>query len=737
MMPSTPRVLRVLAPSLAAAALAGTASAQQFTYSPSTIPGTPRWTEGVEAADVDNDGDLDLFFADGEGFASPGTPRLPRLVINQLELGSGFADQTIQRLGTTQAHGKMAQAGDIDNDGWVDAIFSNAFNSSPSFLFHNRGASQPGFFDNEAAARGVGGVYSSASANFGDLDNDGDLDLIVCDSGNSFLGGAGDRPHLFFNDGNGFFTEEASALNAPVKAAHMDVQLVDIDNDFDLDFFGTNRANNGGGNHYLMLNDGLGNFTNVSNLVPSSSSSVYEADVADLDGDTDLDLFFVSLSGFSEGGVRNNLVENGTLSFTSGQLISGGDDNEVAMFDFDVDGDMDALVGSLFQQREKAFANNGSGSFQEVNIFQGVSDSTLDIEVADLDNDGRYDVISAQGESNQAQWVNKVYFNSGPIDDLPPVVNREESLSNVEQFGPWVVRAQIQDQVVDDGETYVSGEATYVINQNAITADVSTSGLDFSPAIINVVAGTTVVWTNNPLEGFTHTVTSSTPGYEFDSGSLAPGETFSYTFVRPGVYDYFCAPHVGFGMTGQVIVSAAPNTGTAAGLDINGGMFRFEMTDLGAGIGQELCYELRFTDWAGNVTNTQSVCVDLPGCGYATYGEGAGGANVLGLAGNGVPAVGGSIDLTVSNLTSASAFVSFSLAEFALPILGGTLLISPLPPSGTFTVGASGGTANFVAPLAADPALGGLELFFQAVEIDLAQPAALSFSNGVQAVICP
>ena len=84
-----------------------------------------------------------------------------------------------------------------------------------------------------------------------------------------------------------------------------------------------------------MLNDGLGNFTNVSNLVPSSSSSVYEADVADLDGDTDLDLFFVSLSGFSEGGVRNNLVENGTLSFTSGQLISGGDDNEVAMFDFE------------------------------------------------------------------------------------------------------------------------------------------------------------------------------------------------------------------------------------------------------------------------------------------------------------------------------------------------------------------------------------------------------------------
>jgi len=51
------------------------------------------------------------------------------------------------------------------------------------------------------------------------------------------------------------------------------------------------------------------------------SGSVYEAEVGDLDWDSDLDLFFVSLSGFSEGHVRNELVETGSLDFTVQQVV--------------------------------------------------------------------------------------------------------------------------------------------------------------------------------------------------------------------------------------------------------------------------------------------------------------------------------------------------------------------------------------------------------------------------------
>ena len=95
----------------------------------------------------------------------------------------------------------------------------------------------------------------------GDLDDDGDLDLIVSDSGSAYLGGAGGKPHLFFNDGAGVFSESAASLSAPTKASQMDVSFIDIDGDFDLDFYGTNRGNSSGGTQYLMLNNGSGVFT--------------------------------------------------------------------------------------------------------------------------------------------------------------------------------------------------------------------------------------------------------------------------------------------------------------------------------------------------------------------------------------------------------------------------------------------------------------------------------------------
>ncbi|QDU69223.1 FG-GAP repeat domain-containing protein [Engelhardtia mirabilis] len=643
--------LRALTTVSALAAFASPGLAQQFQWTAGTIPGTPRWTEGVEAADVDNDGDLDLFFADGDGFSSASTQRLNRLVINQLEIAAGqFNDQSNMRLGGT-SNAKMAVAADVDADGWVDCLFANAFNTDLPFLYINRGAAQPGFYDEEGSTRGLTTAYSSASANFGDLDNDGDLDLIICDSGNSFLGGAGDRPHLFFNDGAGNFTENAAALNAPIKAAHMDVQFVDIDNDWDLDFFGPNRASNSGGNHYLMLNDGAGNFTNASSLLPNTSSNVYEAEVGDLDGDTDMDMFFVSLGSFSEGAVRNNFVENGgTLSFTAGGTLGTGDDNEISLLDYDMDGDLDAIVAALGQSSEKMVRNN-SGNFALVNgVFENISDSTLDAEVADLDNDGAYDVITGQGESSSGTWENKVYYNGGPVDSLAPIVAREEALVAPTQSGPWVVRAQIRDQVMEDGETYVSAVANYSVD----TA----------------------------------------------SGSIG---------------------------------------GSVAALDMSGGMFRFAMSDTSGGAGTQLCYSLTFTDYAGNQTTTSQVCVALPGpvCGYTNYGVGAGGANVLGLAGVGTPAVGGSASLDTTGMVSGTAFLSLAIFDASLPILGGTVLVDPGTQVTTFFVGAVGSTASFSTPLPNDPVLGGVALHFQSFEVDAAQSAGIAMSNGVKMTICP
>ena len=80
----------------------------------------------------------------------------------------------------------------------------------------------------------------------------------------------------------------------------------------------------------------------------------------------------------------------------------------------------------------------------------------------------------------------------------------------------------------------------------------NTSGRGFSPDVMTVVLGVnnTVVWTNN--DASPHTVTSNSQ--EFDSGNMAPGQTYSYTFTAPGTYTYHCTYHPW--MVGTVFVKA-------------------------------------------------------------------------------------------------------------------------------------------------------------------------------------
>jgi plastocyanin len=77
----------------------------------------------------------------------------------------------------------------------------------------------------------------------------------------------------------------------------------------------------------------------------------------------------------------------------------------------------------------------------------------------------------------------------------------------------------------------------------------------FEPQQIEVPAGTTITWTNQDSES--HTVTAGprdAPSGLFDSGEIAGGGTFSFTFTEPGTYEYHCTPHEG--MDGTVVVTA-------------------------------------------------------------------------------------------------------------------------------------------------------------------------------------
>jgi plastocyanin len=81
-------------------------------------------------------------------------------------------------------------------------------------------------------------------------------------------------------------------------------------------------------------------------------------------------------------------------------------------------------------------------------------------------------------------------------------------------------------------------------------------GQSFNPSNIEVEVGTTITWENKSNE--THTVTSGSSGNHdgnFDSGNIAPGGEYSYTFNEVGEFDYYCIPHPN--MTGTVTVVEA------------------------------------------------------------------------------------------------------------------------------------------------------------------------------------
>lgn len=734
------RLARLWGRALPPVLLAFPALSQQFQHVPGAIPGTPRWSEGVELVDVDVDGDLDVVFADGEGFSSAGTKRQNVLIVNQLvETGSfGFADESVARLGANTSNAKGVTAGDVDGDGYVDLLFANAFDTDVPFLYMNRGAAQPGFFDLESAARGFTTPLSSAGAQFGDLDDDGDLDVILCDSGPSFFGGTGGRPRLYLNDGTGHFTEDPVSMNASLKNAHMDVQLVDLDADWDLDFVGLCRATNGGENHYVMLNDGQAAFTDVSDLMPGTSSSVYEAEVGDLDGDDDHDLFFVSLTGFQEGPVRNELVELGSLGFTAGAALAGTvDDNEIAFLDYDNDSDYDVVVGSLGSQ-ERLYRNVDNLDFNANDgQITAVGDSTLDVAVGDVDNDGDYDLVTAQGESNPAQWDNKLYSNTGGADVVPPAVPAVD-LPAQSAGWPVVLHARHRDQVLDDGVSYVRSWAL-VAPRGAAPEAVTLSGDAFAPNVVNLTPGGSIVVTNQ--NGGPETVTSATPPYTFDY-PLADNESVEHVFVAAGTYDVVSTGASGAAL--QVFVSGAPVQ--VDGFAMGGQQHRYAVPALPPSTAGELAAELYFEDWPGNVSVVDNTAVPYPGsigvgyCGPAVRNSSGMPAAIAAFGSDVVD--DGDLTLTAADLPSAEfgyflaakapGFVATPPGSEGNLCLGGTI--------GRFSQDVqSSGTEGFFS-MAVDltdvPQLGAVQAgeswFFQAWFRDHNPTATSNFTDGVE-----
>ncbi len=415
--------------------VANAASAQQFADETATRfpkPNPAEYSYAVAVGDIDGDGDLDLVFANGNGYGKKEEPaHQSRLFVND---GKGvFSDQSLERLGLEPGWYRDVDFGDIDGDGWVDLVFAGAFGNAPQVLRNQAG----GFFKNETATRFPkhDGWFGSSVA-VGDVDMDGDLDLFFSCSGYDMFKPPGGQDRLYENQGDGTY-KDVTALRMPphLGRAALGVDFADVDNDGDLDVLVNRREDTAS----LYLNDGKGTYVDGTYLLAPDGTMSYEIQPGDLDGDGWLDLYLANgdPKGNTFDSVFKNAIKDakGFEDLTGIWLKAPGanikaDDNEVELLDVDMDGDFDVLIAAISPGEERVLENDGAGVLSPIgNLVLGQGDATLDLEIGDFDGDGRPDLVTAQGESGA--FENKIYMSTGPKDTRAPV------FGPVTFHGPW------------------------------------------------------------------------------------------------------------------------------------------------------------------------------------------------------------------------------------------------------------------------------------------------------------
>lgn len=385
-----------------------------FKLSTDTIPGL-FFSDWFFFLDIDNDGDYDLFTGNFEYvrfLRNTGTSEAPSFVVEQDTLKD---DQGIPIL---SEFGSNPVFVDIDSDGDYDFISGN---SAGTVTYYKNIGSAENFnfrfitnsWQNILIIGGGDDLrHGSSSFDFGDIDGDGDMDLIWGD----FF-----SKSLYFLENHGTPSEPSIQLESNVYPLNADSvwtsgfnmpRLVDIDGDGDLDLF-VSVLFDPTVPQSLMYFENTGT-QQVPDHIRMTDDFLYTLDVGnnshpvlvDIDSDGDLDLFIGSLNNplgslhffENEGSAENPLFMYKDSLFAGIQ----SDLSVVPAFgDLNADGDYDLLIGK-FDGRILFYHNAGNKfnpQFNYVEELRDVNQTIIDIGTSaapfliDIDNDGDLDLI--------------------------------------------------------------------------------------------------------------------------------------------------------------------------------------------------------------------------------------------------------------------------------------------------------------------------------------------------------
>ncbi len=323
-------------------------------------------------------------------------------------------------------------AADLDNDGDLDVLCMSDRNDWLNWC-ENLGGGQFGTWQ---VIRQSVGTFGTGSFDTADVDLDGDEDVLSIWTDYGMAG-------VNLNLGNGTFSPFLSLGASNSLATYGELCTGDLDGDGDPDVL---TARNGGSGLVWCANDGSGSFSPEQVVLPGSYSVPRSPRTIDLDGDQDQDILFVNVSqlvvaytngsgGFYGGpigtpttnamnvadvngddlpdviyGTGNGLswiMNEGMNQWAAPLSIgsAGAPIGHIAPADLDGDGDMDLLVSIEDADLLGWFMNDGSGTFGPLVPIVSDAQGAGSVTAADMDGTGTLDVLFAERIGSTVRWA--------------------------------------------------------------------------------------------------------------------------------------------------------------------------------------------------------------------------------------------------------------------------------------------------------------------------------------------